>query len=331
MTREPFEGMVRIEEPRALRRMVKRSSRRTVERPYPGPGEHMMLQDLRTAAMPYGRGENDGFGARVASNDPDVAKLVHDSLPSHSYRHWRLADSVRDYVDSALWHLVDGDLHLDLQYFAPSPPSEPKPSAFRVEIVDTDRVVRRWGRYAYLGPGNSRTSSASRSSEPVLDGKQLIVAALPKSLRHNLDAALGLIRAEDADFKVASSFVLGEHGADSGFDFGTHRRMSNEIVLRGTRGIGWVGRGTLSEDLLDPEKAWRAIQFARFAGQMRDVAVAALNEAIGRASTRIGFEGAIELTGILTSRELDELEAELAAGTRPIAEIMFPRPTSAIS
>ncbi|MEU1970521.1 hypothetical protein ABZ477_02595 [Microbacterium sp. NPDC019599] len=291
----------------------------------------MMLQDLRTSAMPYGHNENDGFGARVASGDPDVAKLIHDALPSHSYRHWRLADSVRDYVDSALWHLVDGNLHLELQYFAHPSASESKPSAFRVEIVDAERVVRRWGRYAYLGAGNGRPSSSSGASEPQRDGKQLIVAALPKTLRHTVDAALGLIRAEDADFKVASSFVLGEHGADSGFDFGTHRRMSNEIVLRGTRGIGWVGRGTLSEDLLDPEKAWRAIRFARFAGQLRDVAVAALNEAIGRAGTRIGFEGAIELTGILTRRELDELEAELAAGTRPIAEIIFPRPTSALS
>jgi hypothetical protein len=161
------------------------------------------------------------------------------------------------------------------------------------------------------------------SSEP-LDPDCLVAIRLPRSLRRDLARALRAIRASDQDLRVTSEFVTGEHGSDSGFDFGTYQRISHDIVLRATRATGWAGRGLLTEGLLDPEKAWRALQFARLVVSLREIALKGLQEAINRAGGEIGFTAELVLSRVLTSDDLARMENDLRAGTRPIADMFVP-------
>jgi len=321
---DPFEGLVRVPRRRIAGPTETSSTQPAEERPYPGPSEHMLLQDLRTYSLPYGRGSDDGFDASLEPSEPAVAQLVHDALPSNSYRHWRIADSVRDFVDSSLWRLIDGDLHLEVQYYVKSDNPDERPVAFRIKVLDTDRIIRRWGRYRYVVADGDRLDGARRWAVEELDPACLVTATLPRSLRRELEQALNLIRVSDLDISVASGFVMGNHGKNSGFDFTAHRRMSNDIVLRGTSAIGWAGRGILTDGLLDPEKAWRAIRFGRFAARLRDIAVDALNEAINRAGVRLDFAASLNLAQVPTESDFDQMELDLQTGTRPIAELMVP-------
>lgn len=324
MLDDPFENLVRAPRRRVTRRRVATSVQRAEDRPYPGPSEHMLLQDLRTYSLPYGRGSSDGFDVIIEPAEPELTQLIHDALPSTSYRHWRIADSIRDFVDSALWRLIDGDLDLEVQYYHALDNPDGEPVAFGIKILDAERIVRHRGRYCYIVSDGDRFDGPRPWGAEELDPRCLVNASLPRALRRDLERALNLIRMSDRDITIASSFVMGNHGNNSGFDFAAHRRMSNDIVLKGTSTVGWAGRGLLTEGLLDPEKAWRAISFGRFAARMRDVAMGALNESISRAGARLDFAASLTLSRVPTGADFDQMERDLQAGRRPISQLLVP-------
>lgn len=328
MNKNPFEGLIGSRQHRSRYFDPATGTRvpRIVARPNPGGKEYMFLEDLRMRALPYGRGSDDGFNIDVHPSNEKVMNLVRDALPVHNYRHWRLDESFRDYIQSALWSLVQGNLYMEIEYFQNPGDQADRPVAFRIDFLHSELVTKRYGKYRYMGPTNAEVEENKRWSSEQLDPKYLVVVSLPRRLRRELDRTLRVIRAADQDLRVMSDFTTGKHGNNSGFDFSTYQRISHDIVLRASKATGWTGRGSYTEDLLDPEKAWRAIQFARIIVRLREIALRGLQDAIDRAGVEIGFTAKLMLSKVLTLDHLDHLESDLQAGTRPIGEIFVPKP-----
>jgi hypothetical protein len=284
----------------------------------------MFLEDLRLYALPYGGGLDEGFDIQVHAADAKVLALIENALPADGYRHRRLDDCFRDYLESALWFLAQGDLYLEIEYFREPDDDGGRPVAFRVEFLHPELVTTRFGRYRYRIPIATEGGAEVRWSSEPLDRDCLVAVSLPRSLRRDVVRALRAIRASDQDLRVTSEFVTGEHGRDSGFDFSTYQRISHDIVLRATRATGWAGRGLLTEGLLDPAKVWRALQFARLVVRLREIALEGLQEAINRAGEKMGFNAELVLSRVLTLSDLARMENDLQAGTRPIADMFVP-------
>ncbi|MCQ9164129.1 hypothetical protein [Arthrobacter sp. STN4] len=290
--------------------------------------EHMFLQDLHSRALPYGSSMVDGFDINISPYSKDVLNLVINALPSNGYRHWQLEESFRDYIQAALWDLVRGELYLEIEYFrSPEDPSG-RPIAFRIELLQREFVTKRWGKYRYLSQVGAVDDNSQRWSSKPLHPNNLLVASLPRGLKRELRHTLRVMSASDREARVMTDFTTGAHGSESGFDFGTFQLKSHDIVLRASKATGWTGRGLLAEGLLDPAKAWRAIQFARLTVKLREIATQGLNDAINRAGMRIGFEAELTLSKVLTEDHLDALENDLEAGTRPIEEMFSPKASS---
>lgn len=285
----------------------------------------MFFEDLRLHALPYGRGPDEGFDIEVRPADAKLLGLIENALPADSYGYRRLDDCFRDYLESALWFLAQGDLYLEIEYFRKPDSDDSRPVAFRVEFLHPELVTRRFGRYRYRIPMETEGDSDVRWSSEPLDRDCLVAIRLPRPLRRDVVRALRAIRASDQDLRVSSEFVTGAHGSDSGFDFSTYQRISYDIVLHATRATGWAGRGLLTEGLLDPEKVWRALQFARLVVRLREIALKGLQEAINRAGGKMGFSAELVLSRVLTLNDLARMENDLQAGTRPIAEMFVPR------
>ena len=298
---------------------------RHATRPEPTGKEYMLLEDIRLYALPYGRGTEDGFNVTLQPDQVKNQELILNALPSSHYSHYQLSEAFRDYIESALWHLVRGNLYLEIEYFRSTGSPTSPPVAFRIGILDADRVEKHFGKLYYWVPGSGLGDGNTAWSRERLDPNTLVAVALHRKTRRTLDRALRTVRVADQDLDVMQSFTLGRHGTDSGFDFKTYHRHANDLVLRATREIGWAGRGLFTEDLLDPMKAWRAIQFARFVTRLRETAVSGLQQAISVAAAEIGFEAYLSLTGVLTETDLDQLEKDLREGTRPIAEMFAPK------
>lgn len=274
MTDDPFEGLVgtRTHRHRYVDRSTGSPVPQSIERPEPGGNVYMLLEDLRLHALPYGHGTDDGFVVAVEPSSETVSALILHALPVRGYRNWQLEAAFRDYMESALWFLAQGDMYLEIEYFRSAENPNGPPVAFRVDFLFPELVRRRFGKYRYFIPtGVDEEDGVGWSSEP-LDPECVVVVSLPRRLRRELDRTLQVIRAADQDLRVMSDFTTGRNGSNSGFDFGTYQRLSRDIVLRASRATGWAGRGLFTDGMLDPEKVWRALQFARFGIELRNIA-----------------------------------------------------------
>lgn len=323
MSDDPFEGLFGRDELQHHRRqeaanLQDRRSRHKLE----GANVRMFLDDL-SRALPYGGGQNAGFSVDLRTPDAAVRELIVNSLPVRGYRTWDLVAALRDYLESAVWYLVEDKLLLEIGYFWEGEDRASNPVSFEIQFLDPRLVTRRFGRYRHLVA--ERTESGRvRWRKERLDRSRIVVAEVPHGTRRELDRTLDVLRASDEAISVMTDFTVGKYGLQSGFDFTTYQKVSNEIVLRATRAVGWDGRGTFSDGLLDPQKAWRALQFARLQVEVRDIALRALQHALVLASEEIGFEAAFSLSGVLTASDVDEMTGELASGTRPIVELINP-------
>ncbi|MGX1163461.1 hypothetical protein RKD54_004451 [Pseudarthrobacter sp. SLBN-100] len=214
---------------------------------------------------------------------------------------------------------------MEIEYFYKDGVEDGKPIAFKIHILPRDSVSKIFGKYrqAYAIDSEVLDEPAQRSTAP-LNSKNLVVVSLPSPWARRSSRMVSLLREVGSQISVATDFLTGEHGRNSGFDYKAHGELINDHVLMRTRAIGWAGRNTFSEGMLDPEKAWRAIQFARFQILVRDTVLGGLQEAIDRAGLAIGYTAKLELSGVLDSEDLDECEAELQSGTRRILELIHP-------
>ncbi|KYJ97529.1 hypothetical protein [Microbacterium sp. CH1] len=293
--------------------------------PDPAGKLHMLLQDLRTRVLPYGDGTHDGFKVHLVPDNADVARLITNALPVRGYPHSQLARAFRDYIETALWHLTFGSLYLKLVYYRPADQPAAGPVAFRIEVLEPERIHKRFGRYFYWMPRVGPSDDVAVWTKVPLPAGGLVVVSLPRPLRRTVDRAVRVIDATNQDLKVMSDFTFGRFAGKSAFDLGSYNQKIADVVLRETREVGWGGRGLLTEGMLDPYKAWREIQFARFNANLRDLAVGGLQDAINRAGAAIGFDASLQLAGVLTKADLDRLEHDLSAGTRPMREIFAPK------
>lgn len=327
MTDDPFEGLVgtRTHRHRYVDRSTGSPVPRSIERPEPGGNVYMLLEDLRLHALPYGHGTDDGFVVAVEPPNEAISALILHALPVRGYRHWQLEAAFRDYMESALWFLAQGDMYLEIEYFRSAENPNGPPVAFRFDFLFPELVRRRFSKYRYFIPTRVDEEDDVRWSSEPLDPKCVVAVSLPRRLRRELDRTLQVIRAADQDLRVMSDFTTGRNGSHSGFDFSTYQRLSRDIVLRASRATGWAGRGLFTDGMLDPEKVWRGLQFARFGIELRNIALRGLQEAINRAGMETGFQAELKLSKVLTVEDVDQLEADLFAGTRPIGEMFVPK------
>lgn len=321
-----FEGLTSARPPRGAPIDAASGSRLTGARSGREEGMYVnwFLEDV-AKSVPYGRGFDEGFQLALEPANPAVEELVLNALPAHPYGQTRLAEAFREFLVPARFDVVRGKLYLEIEYFYKGGVEDGKPVAFRIHILPRDSVSKRFGKYrqAHAIDSDVLYETANRSKAP-LDPKNLVVVSLPSPWARRATRTISLLSEVSSQMSVATDFLTGEHGPSSGFDYKAHGELINDLVLMRTRAIGWAGRNTFLEGMLDPEKAWRAIQFARFQTVVRDTVLTGLQAAIDRAGVAIGYTAKLELSGVIDSADLDEFEAELQSGTRRILELIHP-------
>ena len=281
------------------------------------------LEDAANS-LPYSQKLEAGFDLTVETESSETEELILAAMPRGFYGQTSLASAFREFLAPATFDLLRGKLILEIEYFQKEPTGGGTPLAFKIHQIPLDSVLRRRGKYFQTVEINSESErpDAGWAMLP-LDKKSLVVVSLPRPWAKQTLRTLSLLDQASSQSLVALD-VVGELSRKSDFDFKTHQTLMHDLVLKETRTIGWSGRGLFEDGLLDPEKAWRAIQFARFQAIVRDSTLNGLQKAIDRASVAIGFSAKLKLSGVLASQRLDHLESELESGTRPITELMHP-------
>ena len=72
----------------------------------------------------------------------------------------------------------------------------------------------------------------------------------------------------------------------------------------------------------NPYIIWRHLQFHRLKISIRKAGLAGLNQMLDRAGDVFGFEARLQLTGLVTTIDIDQAEADLESGSRPLIDIL---------
>lgn len=325
------EGLTSARSPRGMPLDAVSGSQLTGRLPERSMYVHWFLEDV-AKSLPYGRGFDEGFQLALTPKSPAIEELVLNAMPAQFYGPTGLADAFRRFLLPATFDLLRGKLYLEIEYFHKGSVHDGKPVAFRIHILPLDSVSKRFGKYrqAVEIKPDVADKSGSWVREP-LDAKRLVVVRLPSPWAGHASRTLALLSEVSSQTSVATDFITGEHGANSGFDYTAYGELMNDLVLKRTKAIGWAGRNTFLDGMLDPEKAWRAIQFARFQIVARDAVLNGLQEAVDRAGLAIGFTAKLVLSGVLDSSDLDRFETELQSGTRRILELIHPELQSGLN
>lgn len=287
-----------------------------------GMYEYMLLQDLGQS-LPYGRGLDKGFQLQCLSEGSDVEELIVRAIPSPYSGANSLTQSFRHFLQIVTFDLVWHRLYLEIEYFYSDKSEAGRPSAFKIHVLPYGSISNHFGRHY-----RHYTDEFGRRSSSLLSRKNLLIVRLPSKISRKVRKAISVLRHANSLGSVASSLLTGRDGAAHGFDANAYNQLHNDLVLKETREIGWAGRDTFLDGMLDPDKAWRAIQFARFQVIVRNTALSALHEVVNRASREIGFIASMQLSGVMTEEILSRMETDLQDGTRPIIDLIHPNRTT---
>ncbi|MEX3654318.1 hypothetical protein ABFW14_03705 [Mycolicibacterium fortuitum] len=301
----------------------------------------MLIEDGHRI-LPFGRGLDDGFTAQVLPADVRTEELVLNALVSAHGRVNRLEDGVRNCVEQLSQELIEGKVVFEVEYFYEadtvdddSPNSAPslttdtgatddqsrtRPVAFQLGWITPGTLGKKWGRQIQYVPAQFGEKQSARGLHFVeLDSANLVTVDLSRRTRRALERARTVLAAAADQDATPYKFV---RAADAAFDMDRFKAERAKLVLRGTKDVGWGGRGLFDEHMLDPYQIWRHLRFERFKVEVRDAALGGINEMLRCAGARMGFEAKLDLQGLITGDDLDEAEAALRQGSKPLIDLI---------
>jgi hypothetical protein len=294
----------------------------------------MFSEDLRDL-LPFGHGLDDGFSAEIVPPNDEVYEMVLKSLTSMHRPASTLEDGVRHYLEEVTQELLEGQTLFEIDFL--SSPANVKvdtgaasqaddaetatpPVAFRIGWIPSGTVVKRRGRYIQYVPSDLGEGHTNRGLHYVnLEEQNLVFVELPRKHRAALRRARTVMQAVDAQQATPQKMLK---SPVSGFHHDRFKLQLAQEILRSTRVLGWASRGLYDEHMLDPYTVWRHLQFQRFKVSVRDAGLAGLDQMLDRAGAVLGFKARLQLTGLVTTNDIDQAEADLEAGSRRLTHLL---------
>lgn len=293
---------------------------------------YMFSEDLRNL-LPFGHGLDDGFSAEIVPPKVEVREMVLNSLTSMHRPASILEDGVRHYLEEITQQLLEGQALFEIDYLsspakagtgaaslADAAETDTQPVAFRIGWIPSGTVTKRRGRYIQYVPSDLGEGHTNRGLHYVnLEDQNLVFIDLPRKHKAALRRARTVMQAVDAQQATPHKMLK---SPVSGFDHDRFKLQLAQELLRGTRVLGWASRGLYDEHMLDPYTVWRHLQFQRFKVSVRDAGLAGLDQMLDRAGTVLGFKARLLLTGLVTTTDIDQAEADLQSGSRPLIDLL---------
>lgn len=252
-----------------------------------------MFRDDFAQLMPRGISSD----ASTISASDDAANIIAAGLPTHFGPLADLPTVVGDFIHSVAYQLLDGPVTFDVEYLRRKEAEEPV--AFR--------FLPRWG-----------TAQLSRARLlPLPNGAPSAVRFdLAAKTRNRLNDARPVWAAADLHTNTAVRLI----GAP-GYDFEAQQAATNRAVLRSTWDIGWDGRGTFTDMLLDPMRIALRLRFVRLQIKTRDHLLQQLQTHLNDVGAALHADLSLTFTGLSNEGDIAAAERSLERGDTKISEL----------
>jgi hypothetical protein len=279
-------------------------------------------QDL-DFVIPYTMGRAGASQARVTGPDAQrAAPLIERAL---SGQHWTppISDSVREFVSSTAQHLViGGPVTYEIDYLYPEDNASGQPTEFRLDLVPPGTLShhgRQPIQYVPAAFGGPRDETGLTYIE--LDPATLITFRLDAADEPAVRKVITFLRAASAAQGAEAQLLEQSLRNGAPYSSAEYHRQLGDLIAEVTEPIGWNARNLFQDDRLAPYEVWRQLRFAEFKIRLRDLIMDRLNAALAQAGSQLGFQAAIELSGLPTQQDIDDAKTDLRTGRRTLDDL----------
>jgi hypothetical protein len=273
--------------------------------------------------IPYTMDRAGGPQVRAIGPDADrVALLIERALSSRD-RTPPLSDSVRKFVRSTAQHLViGGPVTYEIDYLYPLAATPDSPAEFRLELVIPGTLAHHGNQpiqYVPAALGGPRDKTGLTYVD--LDPATLVTFRLEPTDETAARKMVSFLRA--ASKLQGAELPLMQQSVRGGipYSFAEYQRERGELFAKATEPIGWNARGLFQEDHLEPYDVWRQLRFFEFKIRLRDLIMNRLNATLSEVGGKMGFQAAIELSGLPTLQDVDIAKNDLRSGRRSLSDL----------
>jgi len=274
---------------------------------------HMLRQDVDLGIMPIGGRSRSRpqFAVELRPDDGLAVDLLTEALggdiPGDSLTE-TVCDFVRDVASSLVW---EGRTLYEVVWGPPHAKDGTRRRFFLAHFPIWG-VVRKQGSYIQGGSVLSMKTGQTEVRTASIPERDVLNIALPSFLgsapvQPRFLSLLGRM------YPYPPDWVLREWSgevANSGYAFEKHRRETEILVANVTKPWGWDGRWAWRDHSLEYFQVFRALIFRRSLARLREHIIGQVNQVLRRLDFRTG----IELVGLPSSAEVEDVIAELHAG-----------------
>lgn len=292
----------------------------------------MLISDFCLGIMPFQASKDDGgYKLEFKDGDHHAEELVAKGLSPHQHG-TSLTTAAADWLrGSAEVVLRSGLDAYELGYWVHN--VERKPVGFRLIRLEAKyliwkrkRVFQRVPQGALLDRLSPFEDRMAQDSDEIreIEADRIALFKAPSVLQKQIWKALRDLAyiGEKHSAQDLMPDLSDISSRDVPFDFSQFYKSQKEALAAATRALGWNGRGLWDRALSSYHSVYRYLRFRRAQMNLRNCLLASLEETIQRAGRRIGFDGTLKVSGLMTMEDLDKAERHLRDGDTPLTSII---------
>jgi len=287
----------------------------------PGFYSHMLVEDVSSGIMPF-RGTKiwETFKVVISPNSSDIENLVILAL-GEQYHRRALEEVVCDFCRECSQLLMSyGEAIYEISYLIDD---EDKKVGFDLNYINPRTLRRRIGKiFQYVPREIAEERQVSEFIE--LSPNDILIFQAPKYIRNDFPNILSSLKYLDkhqfTGIDVRKFMPESQH---SNYDFKLHRYYLQLALAHSFKKIGWNVRQLFEDDMLEYYILHRRLLFEKFKIELRQSILATLNIGLGRAGKQMGFQAIIQIEGLPSLNDVDEMRNKLESGDLNFNDIMY--------
>lgn len=284
----------------------------------------MFIEDLYSGIMPWKEIATQQIDARLNPQSSEVERLVIQALPSQ----WRIGQSLYDTIKNFVTestHVIasTGEVYYEIVYLR-----ETKTNAivaFRLHLLPIGIIKKKRKVYRQYIPREVAKEYGLTKNYVDIPKDLIIHIRIPKEivdikkykriLNHLKELSTTSLPPNFAINEILQTSTKNMYSSDY------FHRVNDLILARITKEIGWFARSLLDKRAMQFYSVLRFLRFHKFKAKLRQTIISAINDALTQAGKELGFSAEIEISGVLTVDDIEELIDALMHGKMEFSDI----------
>lgn len=270
---------------------------------------HMFLEDF-SRVVPYKLRKAELKFELKDTPQNQISTICQGFKSQNSYYHHDIGDTFRDFINEVASEVTFfGEAYYEIVYFFENDSN--KPSSFALErIVYEDINVKNKNAIVHIPKRVAKENSIKERYKISLDN--LSVYKYPQPLGGR--KALNKILMELSELSGMDLTLESLKNNDFGFNQQAYFYKSDLLLAKATGNVKWDARGPFDKRITEYYKWWRLIEYKQSQRIFLNTIIGEINRVLSIVCKKIPVSGLLEIEGIPTIEEYDQLKNSLKDG-----------------